>query len=369
MNIFDLVNATNIAAYWETIAQQEAPYFGETIFPNVRQVGMTMDWLKGATGAPVALAPSALDTNVVPRGRKGLSKLTQDMAFFKESKYVDEKLRQQLLMLGNSADQTLRDTIIAHIFDDDIELIKGAALRREIIRMEALTTGKAKVTGNGVDMTIDYDMPTENIGASKVAWGDAKGDPFEDFDRITTQIGNKTGATISRVVMNRVTWNTLASNDAIKSTLLASSASKTNVVLPKSVIMTYLEDEYGLSFAIYDKGYLGADGKLVKFIPDGKAVFMPAVDLGNTHFGTTPEEADLLSSNAAQVRIVDTGVAVTTTTKTDPVNVETKVSMMSLPSFEQADSVYVLDTTAGATTTTNTSGSGAASSTTTGSGK
>ncbi len=169
--------------------------------------------------------------------------------------------------------------------------------------------------------------------------------------------------------MNRVTWNTLASNDAIKSTLLASSASKTNVVLPKSVIMTYLEDEYGLSFAIYDKGYLGPDGKLVKFIPDGKAVFMPAVDLGNTHFGTTPEEADLLSSNAAQVRIVDTGVAVTTTTKTDPVNVETKVSMMSLPSFEQADSVYVLDTTAGATTTTNTSGSGAASSTTTGSGK
>lgn len=367
MNIFDLVNATNIAAYWETIAQEQQPFLGETLFPNVRQVGMEMDWLKGASGAPVALAPSAFDSNVVPRGRKGLTKLTQDLAFFKESKYVDEKLRQQLLMLGNSADQTLRDTIIAHIFDDDVELIQGAALRREMIRMEALTTGFAHVSGNGVDMTIDYDMPKENIGASKVAWGDAKGNPFDDFTRITDQIANKTGATITRVLMNRATWNTLASNDAIKSTLLANAASKTNVVLPKSAIMSYISDEYGLDFAIYDKGYVGTDGKFTKFIPDGKAIFMPAVDLGETHFGTTPEEADLLASSAAQVRIVDTGVAVTTMTKADPVNVETKVSMMSLPSFEQADSVFILDTTAGATPAASTTSS--TSTTTSGSSK
>lgn len=354
MNIFDLVNADNVAAYWETIAQQEPPFLGETLFPNVKQVGMEMSWLKGASGAPVALAPSALDSNVIPRGRRGLSKLTQDLAFFKESKYVDEKLRQQLLMLGNSTDQTLRDTIISHIFDDDMELIKGAALRREMIRMEALTTGKAHVTGNGVNIEIDYEMPADNIGISKAAWSDSKGNPFEDFDRITDHIANKTGATITRVLVNRTTWNTLASNEAVKSTLLINAASKNSVVLPKSVIMSYLSDEYGLEFAIYNKGYVGTDGAFHKFIPDGIAVFMPAVDLGETHFGTTPEEADLMAATNAQVRIVDTGVAVTTVTKTDPVNVETKVSMMSLPSFEQANSVFILDTTGGTSNQTPT---------------
>ena len=44
--------------------------------------------------------------------------------------------------------------------------------------------------------------------------------------------------------------------------------------------------------------------------------------------------------------ITDTGVAVTTVQHADPVNVETIVSMICLPSFEMADQVYILDTTA-----------------------
>ena len=51
-----------------------------------------------------------------------------------------------------------------------------------------------------------------------------------------------------------------------------------------------------------------------------------------------------MTGNAANVTITDTGVAVTTTKETDPVNVDTKVSMIFLPSFEAADQVYILDT-------------------------
>ena len=52
-----------------------------------------------------------------------------------------------------------------------------------------------------------------------------------------------------------------------------------------------------------------------------------------------------MGGNAANVSIVDTGVAITTTQVVDPVNVETIVSQICLPSFEAADSVYILDTT------------------------
>lgn len=63
-------------------------------------------------------------------------------------------------------------------------------------------------------------------------------------------------------------------------------------------------------------------------------------------FGTTPEESDLLGGNSdsAKVAIVDTGIAVTTIKHADPVNVETKVSMIALPSFERLDEVYMLST-------------------------
>ena len=61
--------------------------------------------------------------------------------------------------------------------------------------------------------------------------------------------------------------------------------------------------------------------------------------------GTTPEESDLMNSLGANVSIVDNGVAVTTSQTVDPVNVETKVSMVSLPSFEQADKIVIVDVT------------------------
>ena len=79
-------------------------------------------------------------------------------------------------------------------------------------------------------------------------------------------------------------------------------------------------------------------------MPANTFVMFPDGDLGKTWFGTTPEESDLMTSAVANVSIVDTGVAITTIEHADPVNVETKVTMITLPSFEEADKVYIMDT-------------------------
>ena len=65
--------------------------------------------------------------------------------------------------------------------------------------------------------------------------------------------------------------------------------------------------------------------------------------MGTGWFGTTPEQSDLMSGSTANVSITDTGVAATTTKETDPVNVNTKVSMIYLPSFETANQVFIGD--------------------------
>ena len=89
---------------------------------------------------------------------------------------------------------------------------------------------------------------------------------------------------------------------------------------------------------------LDENGDTLKFMPTNTFVMFPDGELGKTWFGTTPAESDLMSSAVANVSITDTGVAVTTVTKADPVQVETIVSMICLPSFEQAGQVYILDT-------------------------
>ena len=53
-----------------------------------------------------------------------------------------------------------------------------------------------------------------------------------------------------------------------------------------------------------------------------------------------------MSGSAANVTITVIGVAVTTSKKIDPVNVDTKVSMIFLPSFEAIDQVIIADVSA-----------------------
>ena len=60
--------------------------------------------------------------------------------------------------------------------------------------------------------------------------------------------------------------------------------------------------------------------------------------------GITPEESDLNALRTANVTVLPNGIAVTTYGTEDPVNVEMKVSMVGMPSFERANEVYILDT-------------------------
>ena len=68
-----------------------------------------------------------------------------------------------------------------------------------------------------------------------------------------------------------------------------------------------------------------------------------AENLGQTIFGTTPEERTLLGDAKADVAILERGVAVAVqTTYGPPVATATTVSQVVLPSYEMMDAVYVM---------------------------
>lgn len=344
-NIFDLVQAPNIATYWTTKVQEEAPYLGEVLFPNKKQLGMKLSYLKGKTGSPVALRPSAFDADVIPRGRAGFEELIEKMIFFKESTYIDEELRQELNLISQTNNAEYKNIILDRIFDDTTDLLRGARVRREIMRMQMLTTGSIVIAENGQDYSVDYELPAEHKTKVKTGWSDiAKADPITDIEDAIAKILEDTGVRPGRAILNSKTFRNLRQNASIKATILGNAKATGEVKLSKQSLLDYIADELDLEIIIYDKVYKdGVNTK--KFVPDNKFVLVPADLLGNTWFGTTPEESDLLASpNVANVSVIDSGVAVTTTKQPDPVNVETKVSMITLPSFEQSESVYILTT-------------------------
>ena len=343
MTIYDLIISTEITSYWEILQQDREPYMGEELFPNDKKLGLDLKWLKGSNGLPIVLKPSAYDVAAIPRPRIGFEKLSAEMPFFKESMYIDEELRQELNKIIESGNQAYIDAIVNRIFADETQLLEGAAAQRERMRMMALTTGTIVMEGNGQMYEYDYQIPKAHKVTVTKSWSDPAATIIEDIRKGIDKIVEDTGVTVTRAVCTSKAFANLRNNTEIKKSILTLTDGVGYISDQK--IKQYILDELGIEIAINDKRYKDEDGATQKYIQDDVFVMFPSGKLGNTWFGTTPEESDLMSGSVANVNITDTGVAVTTIKVADPVTVETKVTQICLPDFPTADQVYILDIT------------------------
>lgn len=344
MTIFDLMQSQELTAYWEELTQDEAPYPCEELFPDDKKRGLTLNWLKGAKGLPIVLKTSAFDVHAIPRPRIGFEKLTSEMPYFKESTYIDEELRQELNMVLETGNQQYIDSVMDKIFDDETRLLRGARASRERMRMMALTTGVVSMAANGQAFTFDYGVTHK--GNAAVSWSDyVNSDPIEDMRIAIEEVEDATGCTITRAMCDAKTWRNLRNNEKIKKAIfvLTNGAGALN----DSQLNDYIAEQLnGLKIRVNKKRYKDENEDTLSFMPADTIVLFPDGNLGKTWFGTTPAESDLMAGSVANVSITDTGVAVTTKQNADPVQVETIVSMICLPSFEMADQVYIMDTNA-----------------------
>lgn len=338
--IFELVVANEITAYWDTLSKDRAPYLGEELFPESKKLGLNLKWIKGSQGLPVVLNPSAFDVTALNRERIGFDTLSAQMPFFKESLYIDEELRQELNLVLETGNQAYIDSVTKRVFDDELSLLSGAAAQRERMRMMALTTGVIAITANGQNLSYDYGVGADQKKTPTKLWNDPTASIIDDIREWQDQIEDATGVRPTRAICSRKTWGYLLKNTELRNAILGNNSS---APVSDEKLRQYLLSELGLEVVVYTKRYLNENKVATKFVPDDTFVLFPEGALGTGWFGTTPEESDLNSSKVTNVSITDTGVAVTTMTKADPVQVETKVTMIYLPSFEQADKIIIAD--------------------------
>lgn len=345
MTIYDLVTSQAIAAYWNSFNEKTGTYLFESFFPARQQLGMELSYLKGASGLPVALKVSALDVKAVPRDRLGFSKITGEMPFFKESLLINEHDRQQLNLVMQSGVQSYIDMVMNKIFADKANLIRGAKASREWLRAQAVSTGKIELSSNGQVYSYDYQVPA----AHKFTCPNFTDPDFDFIDYINEcrkKIKTDTGTNPTRGVFADGILSKLAKNNLLRQKMYVLSQG-IGTVTEKNVT-DYLKSETGVTFVEYSDKFIDTDGTTKTFMPAWSISIFPDTQLGETVFGTTPEQSDLMSGNAANVEIVDTGVAVTAMKQDDPVTVETKVTMIVLPSLPLADQIAIIDVTPGA---------------------
>ena len=67
--IYDVMTAGNVSGYWNASQQAVDSTIGEKVFPAQKQLGLKLSYVKGASGRPVVLKPSAFDTKATLRER------------------------------------------------------------------------------------------------------------------------------------------------------------------------------------------------------------------------------------------------------------------------------------------------------------
>lgn len=341
-SIFDLVNAKNISTYYLANPSNTIPYLGATLFPPKKQLGLDLSWIKGSRGLPVSLMPSDFDDKATLRDRIGFNKIDTEMPFFREAMRIGEKDRQELNKLAASQNEALIMPVINAIYDDVTNLVNGAQVVPERMIMQLLSTGKISIVANRLNYDYDYKMPESHKESltTDAKWSNPDADIVGDIKTWQDTVEDDTGVRPTKAICTRKTWNYILQNKSIR--LDMNPLGGQNIIMTDAMMKQYLQTKLGVSVAVYNKKYALQDGGMSLFYPDDYFTLIPDGTLGNTFYGTTPEESDLMSgSSSAEVSIVNTGVAVTTIKEPHPVNVMTVVSEIVLPSFETIDTIFI----------------------------
>ena len=252
----------------------------------------------------------------------------------------------------DSTDPYARD-VLNRIFDDANTLIDGANVvpERMIMQLLAPSDGSPKISiaANGATYAYNYD-PSGTYKANNFAelttatdkWSDTENsDPMDDVSVALDSVEAQTGERPTIMIVSRKTMDYLKQNKKIKSAILAQNTTA-NVFMNDNRVKEVFSNELGISIIVYSKQYKNESGVASKFYPDGFATLIPNGSLGNTWYGTTPEERTLMGNSSADVSVVNTGVAVAVSVSDDPVQTKTTVSEITLPSYERMDSTYVI---------------------------
>lgn len=358
-NFSDVFTAKAFAVYWTKYLEQANTegYLGTSLFPPVKKKGIDIKWIKGRSGLPVTLRQSAFDAVAHVRDRIGVTAIQTEMPFFRDSFIVKESDRQEILRAQDSNDPYVQP-VLDNIYNDAKNLTNGANVVPERMIMQLLSPadGSPKIEisdGAKVSCLYEYDVDgsfkVNNFKAltGTAAWTDHKNsNPVQDL-LDAKEVVERTGNVPTIALMSKKTLRDIRENENVKAYIVAKAQATGGVILvTDKLVKEYISEETELTVVVNNKSFIDESGTAKRFYPDDMVTLLPAQPLGLTVYGTSPEEADLMADDKADVAIVNTGVAIATIKQEHPVNVRVLASEIVLPSFEGMDNVYVINTNA-----------------------
>lgn len=341
-NLIKLSAALIVAFFKAANEKRTAPRLYKVLFPEKKQLGLKLEFMKGRGGAPIKLTAHALDVTTKRVAIPAAKSISHEMPFFKNEQLISEQKRQELLLI-NPAMTEMVDSAVASIVGDFAAMPAGAEVNADVMMGQVLSTGTVVIAENDIALTFDYGLEStqKETLLTTAKWSDlTNSTPLADIVRWRDAVQTKTGEAPSAAILTRKTFNYMKNNVAIKAVLLAAKKSTSDKSLKELIF-----DETNIVVEVYNEMYTNADRSVTAVFPDEIITLLPAGNVGYMMYGTTPEEVDAMDAGTVKKDVVQcgdaNGISVFVRAIEDPVTKACRASAIMLPSGENLHKIFI----------------------------
>ncbi|WAH35042.1 major capsid protein [Alicyclobacillus dauci] len=221
--------------------------------------------------------PTGLNDPSPVRAKQKVDHLSFTNQEWREKKIIDREKIAKLRAPGTNLEQMWAEQ---YMTDAMVELNQRLETRLEWLRWQALTGSiTIPATADKPAVTIDYKVPASQKPTAATLWSNtASANPLTDIDAWKL-LFRGTGARPVKIVANQKGDTYLKQNAAIQN--LVRNLYGRDVVMSDNLGMVIQQQLDGLSYEVYDGGYLDDAGNFNPFIPDNAILIVGEGTTGN----------------------------------------------------------------------------------------
>ena len=338
--IDEVLNTKKLLNYYRLNPQP--PMLGDTLFPPKKIQAIKLDLITGANGLPVSASIHAFDTETQLHSREILQRGGAELALIKRKIAIKE---EEIIAINTPRTDAEWNSIIDDLYNDSNLMVTAVQTRIEAMRMELLSSGKIAINENNVAVTLDYKVPKTNI--VQFNWSDAKtANPLDDLQTLAEAVENASGVRPTRAITSTKILNQMLKCVSVRKAIWGVNSDR---VITKNDLNTLLESMELPKIATYNAKYRvqKEDGTYTtkRYFPENAISMFSDNALGQTMFGLTAEEIELVGSKEMDVAKMVGNIFVGVEKEGDPVRRYTKAAATSLPTLANGNELGIATVT------------------------
>lgn len=341
-NIFGMIPANEWLNVGFNVARPNDPIDG--LFGDERTNNLVAHWnsIAAEYQIPVMAQFHGFDTESKTTFRVPVDTHNIEKGLIKVKINQSERMRE-LLRSG-----VQNDEMLDYVLNDGIRLADQVVTRTKVAKNEVMATGKVTIKENGLDLTVDYGVPSENTEFELDLSADA--DIPAQIQQIIDAAAGK-GVIITGMLTSRKNVTKIRANESIQKAVNGNIGA--GAMVRNAALNAYLEEEFGITTVITNdltygaSSVIGADGRpavtTARYYPDDKVTFFatnPGGRLGVGLWGNPPE-LDAAQFMDVAASGVSPFVYVSQWAETDPAVLWTKASALFMPVLYNPNSLYI----------------------------